>query len=540
MKKQVVSGVMVLSLLAALCGCGKKAENTSTAAAAPAPTATQAAATAESTAEAAASQTQEASNTPSGTPASGGSVVFGMTQDLASLDPHANSDAGTRDVVFNLYEGLVKPTSGGEMIPAVAEDYSISDDAKVYTFTLRDGIKFQDGTEVTVQDVKYSIDRYAENQGDSSAFSVVKEVKIVDDKTVELDLEESYAELLPLLDVAIIPESNPDPAANPIGTGPFGFVSYTPGEKLVLKKNQYYWQEGLPYLDEVTFKFAANVDAAFTELQGGTIDILKYLTDAQVKALAKNPSYNIVEGSMNLVQALFLNNAAEPLSNEKVRQAIYCGINRDAINDFIFAGKSHVIGTHMIPAMAFYYNEATENTYPFDQAHAKELLVEAGYPDGFELEITVPSAYSQHVDTAQIIADQLSQIGIRVKISQVEWNDWKENTYKGRKFQSTVIGFDGTLAPASWLQKYTTSAGNNFINYDNPEYDKTFEEAYNTSDMNEKAELYKKCEQILADTAASVYIQDPANLVAVNKKFAGYTSYPCAAEDMAVLYMVSP
>ena len=118
---------------------------------------------------------EETSNTLSeGTPVPGGSVVFGMTQDLASLDPHPETDAGTRDVVFNLYEGLVKPASDNSLVPAVASDYTISDDAKTFTFTLRDGITFHDGTPVTVEDVKYSIDRYAEIQGESSAFSIFR------------------------------------------------------------------------------------------------------------------------------------------------------------------------------------------------------------------------------------------------------------------------------------------------------------------------------------------------------------------------------
>ena len=171
-KKQLLSGVMALLLSASLCACGGSK-------------------TAEGTSEAAGESSEaETSNTLSeGTPVPGGSVVYGMTQDLASLDPHVDTDAGTRDVVFNLYEGLVKPTSDGGFIPAVASDYTISDDAKTYTFTLRDGITFHDGTPVTIEDVKYSIDRYAEIQGESSAFSsLVDSVEVQDDKTLVVNL----------------------------------------------------------------------------------------------------------------------------------------------------------------------------------------------------------------------------------------------------------------------------------------------------------------------------------------------------------------
>lgn len=520
-KKQLLSGVMALLLSASLCACGGSK-------------------TAEGTSEAAGESSEaETSNTLSeGTPVPGGSVVYGMTQDLASLDPHVDTDAGTRDVVFNLYEGLVKPTSDGGFIAAVASDYTISDDAKTYTFTLRDGVTFHDGTPVTIEDVKYSIDRYAEIQGESSAFSsLVDSVEVQDDKTLVVNLKESYSEFLPMMTIAIIPKSNEDPAGNPIGTGPFKYVSYTPGQNLELEKYDGYWQEGVPSLDSVEFKFIADVDTAFVELQAGTIDILKYLTAAQAETLG-DEDYNIVQGSMNLVHAMYLNSAYEPLSKTEVRQALCYAVDRDAINNFIFGGKSHIIGSHMIPAMSKYYEPEAETVYSYDPEKAKELLADAGYADGFDLEITVPSSYSQHVDSAQIIADELSQVGVNVTLNQVEWSTWLQDVYKGGNFQATVIGFDGTLAPSDWLKKYVTDDAKNFMHYSNTEYDDVFNTAYTTVDDDVKVENYKKAQMILAEDAAAVYIEDPANLVAVSKKFGGYTFYPTAAEDMSLLYQV--
>lgn len=516
-KKHLFSSViMVLLVSAALCACGgsKNAEGPS----------------AESPAE-------ENDNTLSeATPVPGGSVIFGMTQDLASLDPHVETDAGTRDVVFNLYEGLMKPTSDGDLTPAVASDYSISNDATVYTFTLRDGITFHDGTPVTVEDVKYSIDRYAEIQGESSAFSIVSDVVIVDEKTIEVELRESYSEFLPMMTMAVIPASNENPIGNPIGTGPFKFVSYTPGQNMKLEKYTGYWKENLPSLDSVEFKFIADVDTAFVELQAGTIDILKYLTATQAQTLRDD--YTILEGSMNLVHGMYLNSSYEPLGNTKVRQALCYGVDKNAINQFLFGGKSHLIGSHMIPNMTKYYEPKTETVYTYDPGKAKELLAEAGYPDGFDLTITVASSYSQHVDTAQIIADELSQIGVKVTIKQVEWSTWLADVYKDGNFQATVIGFDGTLAPSDFMKKYTTDDAKNFMHYSNTEYDKVFGEAYATIDGARKAELYKEAQMILSRDAAAVFIEDPANLVAVNKKFSGYTFYPTAAEDMSLLYQV--
>ena len=308
MKRQMMTAVMTIVMSAALCVCsgGKIVEGS----------------------------VEETSNTLSEEiPVTGGSVVFGMTQDLASLDPHIETDAGTRDVVFNLYEGLVKPASNGDLVPAVASDVKISDDAKTYTFTLREGVTFHDGTAVTVEDVKYSIDRYAEAQGESSAFSIVSDVVIQDEKTIVVNLKESYSEFLAMMVIAIIPESNEDITGNPIGTGPYKFVSYTPGQNIILEKHDGYWKENSPSLDQVEFKFIADVDTAFVELQAATIDIMKYLTAAQASVLGED--YNIIEGSMNMVHGMFMNSEYEPLNNLLVRQAICYAVDREAVNNFI-------------------------------------------------------------------------------------------------------------------------------------------------------------------------------------------------------------
>lgn len=522
-KKHLLTGVMALLVSVALSACGgdKNAGGTS----------------AEETKQQESSVDGTSNTLSEGTPVPGGSVVFGMTQDLASLDPHPETDAGTRDVVFNLYEGLVKPASDGSIVPAVASEYTISDDAKTLTFTLRDGITFHDGTPVTVEDVKYSIDRYAEIQGESSAFSMLSDVVIKDDKTIEVILKEGDSEFITELTLAVIPASNEDPAGNPIGTGPFKFVSYTPGQNLILEKYDGYWKEGVPSLDKVEFKFTPDVDTAFMELQAGTIDILKYLTTAQAQSLGSG--YNLVEGSMNLVHGMYLNSEYGPLSNAKVRQALCYAVDRNAINNFLFGGKSRIIGSNMIPNMTKYYEPQAETVYTYDVEKAKELLAEAGYPNGFDLEITVPSSYSQHVDTAQIIADELSQAGIKATIKQVEWSTWLEEVYKNGEFEATVIGFDGTLAPGKMLQRYVSGDGKNFMHYSNAEFDRAFKEAYEAVDDAEKIAKYKEAQMILAQDAAAVYIEDPANLVAVNKKFGGYTFYPTSAEDMSLLYQVA-
>jgi len=485
------------------------------------------------------SSTQTASSieTKAGGATTGGSVVVGMTQDLVSLDPHIQTDAGTRNVVFNLFEGLVKPTSDGDLVPAVASDYEVLEDGKVYRFTLREGITFHDGSQVTVEDIKYSIERYAEVQAESSVFSALNEVAVIDESTVEIRLGEANTELpADLATVYIIPKSNTDVATNPIGTGPFKFVSYTAGQKLMLEKYDGYWKEGYPYLNEVTFKFVADPETAFMELQAGTLDILNYLTIDKVEILGDD--FNIVEGSMNLVHALYLNNDYGPLQDIRVRQALCHAVDKDTINEFFAGGKSRLIGSHMIPSIAKYYEEGAEGLYPYDVEKAKELLAEAGYADGFDLAITVPSAYSQHVRTAEIIVENLKAVGIHASLELVEWSTWLSDVYTDRNYQATVIGVDGKLAPSSWLVRYVSTFENNFFNYSSEEYDAIYAQAKATVDETEKIRLYKELQMMLAKEAANVFIQDPAEFVAVNRELAGYQVYPVAAQDLSTVYYV--
>ncbi len=462
------------------------------------------------------------------------SVIVGISQELDSLDPHSAEYAGTREVLFNIFEGLVKATPEGEIEPAVASDFVIADDASKITFTLRDGITFHDGSAVTAEDVKYSIERYAGIQGEESAFSNIKEIVIADDKTIEIVLNEPSSEFVYELTCAIMPQANDaNITSTPIGTGPFKVASYVPGEDLIVEKYDGYWKQGFPYLNQVDFKVVTDTKMAVTYLNAGTIDIYQYLTADQASTV--NSSYNILEGSVNYVQGMFLNNEKAPFDDVRVRQAIYYAVDRDMINDMIFGGKSHILGTNMIPASKKYYNADTEKTYTHDVAKAKELLAEAGYPNGFSFTITVPNNYAPHESTANIIADNLAEVGITANIQLVEFNTWFSECFVGRNYEATVVAVDGRLAPSTFFEKNVTGASNNFTNYSNPKFDEVYGQAVSELDSDKKVQYYKELQQILADDAASIYVQDPSNLVAVNGELEGYVFYPISAQDMSVV-----
>jgi len=480
-------------------------------------------------------------------PTYGGSVVVGITQELDSLDPHKAVAAGTCEVLYNVYEGLVKPDETGAIVPAVASEYSVNDEGTVYTFTLRDGIKFHNGNAVTVDDVVYSVMRFSGLIEDvkaqinlKPALENVKEVKALDDKTVEITLNNADTEFLCYLasvNNAIIPKDYEEIGTTPVGTGPFKFVSYNPLESLVMAKNEDYWnQEGMAYLDQVTFKISANTDAAFMELQSGAIDIFPYLTEENAAQLKDN--FNIEVGNMNLVQGLFLNNAKEPFNNPKVREALNYAIDKQQIIDMVAGGRGNAIDTNCFTGLSKYYNSDLKDLYPTNIEKAKELLKEAGYENGLTFTFSVPSNYTFHVDTAQVIVEQLKAAGIDAEINLVEWNTWLDDIYHGRNYQATIIGLDSNLSPRDLLERFNSTDADNFINFNDTEYDEILKKAIETTSDDEKVSSYKKLQEILSTNSASVYIMDPPLLVAVNKKLGGYKFYPVYVQDMASVYFV--
>lgn len=483
----------------------------------------------------------QGNNGKTGEPVKGGEITVGIAQDLDdSLDPHQTVAAGTREVLFNIFEGLVKPNSDGEMIPAVAEKYTLSEDGTTYTFTLREGVKFHNGQTVTAEDVVYSINRCAavpEGQEKSlvAAFSAVKSVEALDEKTVAVTIAQRDLEFISYMTAAIIPADYENQDTAPVGTGPFRFVSRTPQQDFVMERFEDYW--GAPaWLDKVTYKICENADALVMNLNGGSIDLCAHLTSAQASQL--NQNFQVLEGTMNLVQAIYLNNQAKPFDNQLVRQALCYAIDRQGIMDMVADGHGTAVGSSIYPAFAKYFLPELVDKYPHDVAKAKELLAQAGYPDGFDMTISVPNNYQPHMDTAEVVAEQLREAGINVTIQPVEWSTWLDTIYNGRQFQATVVGVDAAnMTARAMLERFTSDYGKNFINYNNPAYDALFQQAINAQDEATQTDLYKQMEAMLADTAANVYIQDLCDLVAMRQDLGGLKFYPIYVLDLSTVYL---
>ena len=513
--KRLIALALAALLCTGLCACGSKEGSTSQTPGASNPSASQ-------------SEAKQAN-----------AISVGIAQDLDnSLDPHKAVAAGTKEVMFNVFEGLVKPTSEGDLIPAVAESYTVSEDHLTYTFTIREGVKFHNGDAVSAEDVVYSLDRVAAATETGvvqvEALSIMADVTAVDERTVVITLTEPSNEFISYLTVAILPADYTQQDTAPIGTGPFRFVSRKAQESVVLERFDEYWGEKA-YLDQVTFRIIESAEGLLMGLQSGAIDICAHLSTTQVSQLSAD-EFNIEQSYMNLVQAMYLNNAVKPFDDVRVRRALCHAVDRQQILDLAFDGYGALIGSSMYPAFGKYFDEELTNYYEYDVDTAKALLTEAGYPNGFDMTITVPSNYQPHMDTAEVIVEQLKAIGVNATILPVEWETWVSDAYVGRDFQATVVGVDAsTMTARALLERFTSTYGKNFINYSSAKYDDLFAQAQACYDDAQQTALYRAMERDLTENAANVYIQDMADLVAVRKGLTGLEFYPIYVLDVSTV-----
>jgi peptide/nickel transport system substrate-binding protein len=359
------------------------------------------------------------------------------------------------------------------------------------------------------------------------------------EKQITVTLKTVDLEFLPFLTVGIVKDGNLDRENNIIGTGPFLIESYKTQQNLVLKKFDDYWQEGLPFLERVIFVFYANYDAMIVALRGGSIDASS-VTGA-MSAQLDHRSFDIVHNFSAAIQLLALNNSVAPLDDIRVRRALNYGIDVQDIINTAFFGSGVPSGSPIIPGLSEYYEDNL--TYHYEPETAKALLAEAGFSESsrkLALEITVPSNYTMHVDTAQVIASQLAKIGVDVSIKLVDWNTWLSDVYFGRQYMSTIISLDSSVvSPRNFIARYLSTSGSNFINFSSADFDGVYNSILAETDYEKRIRLYKEAQRVIADNAASVYIQDIFYFKAFRAgAYSGVLNYPLYVTDFSAIYGV--
>ena len=468
----------------------------------------------------------------------GGIVRTAISSEPDNFDPMLSAASDTQAIMGNVFEGLMGYDETGAVIPVIAEKYSASEDGLKYTFTLKKGIKFHNSSDCTSKDVKYTYEKLAGLSGgkalNSLLVSNLVKVDTPDDYTVVLNLKAKDVAFITKCIVAIVPKDYTDSSKKPVGTGPFMFSEYVAGQKVVLVKNPNYTSlsSRKPSIDKVEFRIMTDPNAILMALKSGDLDTAGI--DSKDVATLKS-TFDIAQAPQNMVQLFALNNSVKPLNDLKVRQAINYAVDKDAIIKVVANGYGTKLASNMSPIMKNYFQDGLEK-YKTNIQKAKDLLKEAGYENGLSFSVTVPSNYKFHVDTAQMLADQLAKVGIKLEIKQVEWAQWLDKVYGKADYESTVIGLTGKLDPQDVLIRYQSKYKNNFYKFSDSSYDELIAKAAVETDTTKRTEDYKACQKILVDQAVAVYIMDPNLIIASKKNLKGFKFYPLRFLDMSSVY----
>ena len=505
-----------------------------------------------------------------------GTLVFGSSGDVYRLDPGDVNDNESYARMNNIFEGLLEYEAGTtEIKPCLATSWETSADGTEIVFNLRKGVKFHDGTDFNADAVVFSFARqydttnpyhqYGEWPNWGTFFSCVKEMKKIDDYTIKLILKRPDASIMTLLvtdTVYIVSPANAekykeDAFKNPCGTGPFKFVEWVKDDHITLEANENYWRERAS-LDKLIFKVISDPSARLMALEVGEVQGIEYPNPAdfaRIKAnkdlalmsqpgmnigfMAMNTGYGYKDANENGVRDpdepwVKTPGYFEPLTKKKVRQAINMAIDKQSIVDNLYMGTAIKAKNGMPPFMLGYNDEIKD--YPYDPAKAKELLTEAGYPNGFEVTLYVmPVSRAYMFDPPKIgeaIQSYLAAVGIKVEFYQADWGTYLQETEAG-KHQMCLLGITGDTGDTNDFMSFcyapnsaAIGAATNVAFYNNEEVQNLISKSLQTYDKAERAEYYKKVQEIIHEDAPWVYLAHALQSVVFRKNVNGFVLSP--------------
>ena len=463
-----------------------------------------------------------------------GTVTVGMQLEPPNLDPTSGAAAAIREVTYaNIYEGLTRFGPDGAIQPALAQRWDVSDDGKVWTFHLREGVKFHDGTTMDAEDVKFTLDRArAEDSTNAQKqlFAPIDTVDVVDPLTVRVTLKAPSGNFdfnMAWGDAVIMgPESAATNATNPVGTGPYRLGQWVQGDRIELVANPDYWGEK-PSLDSATFKFISDATAAFAAMMSEDVDVFPVFPAPETLAqFASDSRFQVLQGSTEGETILAMNNKQAPLDNVKVRQAISHAINRQEIIDGAMFGYGTPIGTHFAPHNPDYVDLTGLSAH--DPEKAKALLAEAGV-SGLKLRMHLPPpTYARR--GGEIIAAQLRAVGIDTEITNVEWAQWLEQVFRGKDFDLTIISH---VEPAD-INIYARE--DYYFQYGKPEFKAIMDELAVTVDAAKRSELNKTAQQMISEDYVNGYLFQLAKAGVANVRLQGlWVNSPAPVIDIGAM-----
>jgi len=458
-------------------------------------------------------------------------ITVGMVLEPPNLDPTGGAAAAIDEVVYaNIFEGLTRFNSNGAIIPALAKSWDISEDGLTYTFTLNSGVKFHDGTDMDAADVKFSLERaMAEDSTNAqkALFADIASVEAKDATTVVVTLSQPNGSFLFNMAwgdaVIVAPESAADNGTNPIGTGPFTFVDWAQGDKVVLAKNPDYWGAEVA-LENVTFKFISDPSAAFAAMMAQDVDAFpNFPASETLPQFEADPRFKVIVGATEGETILSTNNQSPPLDDVRVRHAIAHAINRQDIIDGAMSGFGTPIGTHFNPSNPDYLDLTEQSDY--DPEKAMALLAEAGVSDLVLRMKLPPPPYARR--GGEIIAAQLRAVGIETEITNLEWAQWLEEVFSAKDYDLTIVSHTEPFDIGIYARD------DYYFQYDSKEMQAIIAELNVTADPAARTDLLHKAQQLIADDYVNGYLFQLAKTGVANAKINGlWENSPTQANDM--------
>lgn len=470
-----------------------------------------------------------ATTSDSGQPASSGSATTGgilrilLKQDEGQgFDPAILTYSTGFVIAQQMFDSLAEVQPDGEITPSLAEGWDISDDEMTYVFTLREGVMFHDGTEMTADDVVFTINRILDPETASpraTLYSAVESVEATGPYEVTIQLNEPFSPLLSALadiTAGIVSDEAVEAAGadfyrEPVGTGAFKMDDWVEGQSVALVRHDDYWDGDKPYLDGITFTFNADDNARAAAVRAGDVDFLYDGPESLLSVMKEDDKIVVYspEGQMSWLY-LLLNMQKEPFDDVRVRQAIYTAIDRQELADLCQPGNSNPLNAGFLPPTHWAGN--TETLYEQDYDRAQELLDEAGYGDGFSFTINSLTGWSFQNCTAQAIQEQLAPLNITVDVAIMESGQLaterdQEDMSSDAAMDAMVLGFSGTIDPDERFQQtFLAGGGTNFVDFDDQEIAELAEEARQTSDRDARAELYRQAQTLLAERGPFAFL----------------------------------
>lgn len=463
----------------------------------------------------------------------GGDLRAALTGEPDVLDPATSSIYTGAQVYEGIFSKLIDMDASGKFVPDLATSWEKTD-PKTWKFNLVTNATFHNGEKFTSADVKYTFERILDPKTASAyagLYAQIENVDATDPAVAVFHLKSTFGPFLTNLATngQIVNKKaieSGDPARNPVGTGPFTFVEWVQGDHISLKKNPSYFKAGLPHLDTVTFRFLTVDQSRIDALSAGELDWVDAIPLQQVPTLKNDPRFTYVNSPVaGIPDFLALNTKAPPFDNPKVRQAVALAINRADIRDLAYLGTGE-LGLEEVPTGSTWYDETGIFGATADIAKAKQLLADAGYPNGLTVEYLGLPQYPELLKTGQVVRDELKTIGIDMTIKPVDVSVWFD-AYSTGKFQITSAYQERTIDPDNFYSLVLKSGGPiNTVGYSNPAVDALIDKAAASADAAERKDLYKQIRTIITSDAPLVFVHYETLNYLMNKNVTGSAITP--------------